>query len=113
MGKTSVFGSLLDHHIKRMNAIHGFTEADLGRQIGKGQTAVSDYRTGAVRPPLSLITEMANALELRGDIRQEFIEEAYLAHAPDRVRSLVADLRRRISRLEAMCTKHGLDVVGP
>lgn len=113
MGKNSVFGSLLDHHIRRLNAIQGFTEADLGRLIGKGQTAISDYRTGAVRPPLSLISEMANALELRGEIRQEFIEEAYLAHAPDRVRALVADLRRRISRLETLCVKHGLDVVGP
>lgn len=112
MGKRSPFATLLDYHINKRNAIDGFTEADLGKLIGKGQTAISDYRTGSLRPPLSLVTEMAEALEIRGDERTAFVEEAFLAHAPERVRALVDGLRRRVHRLEAICRQHGLDLGG-
>jgi transcriptional regulator with XRE-family HTH domain len=107
--KRTAWSMLLDGHMQRQR----ITQADLAKNIGVSQASVSDYLIGDLRPPLQHISTIADCLSLIGQERVSFIEEAYLTHAPDRVRSLVADLRRRISRLEAMCTKHGLDVVGP
>lgn len=107
--KRTAWATLLEGHMIRQR----ISQADLAKSIGISQASVSDYVIGDLRPPLQNLSALADCLSLIGQERVSFIEEAYLAHAPDRVRSLVADLRRRISRLEDICVKHGLDVVGP
>lgn len=107
--KKSAWSLLLESHMKRSQ----MTQQDIAGFLGVSQASVSDYIIGEIKPPLQHLSTLADCLGLIGQERVTFIEEGYLAHAPDRVRALVADLRRRISRLEAICVKHGLDVVGP
>jgi transcriptional regulator with XRE-family HTH domain len=109
MSKSSAWSSMLLAYRQKMR----LNQDDLAKVLGVTQATVCNYESGSSLPPLQSLSDLCDLLEMRGEERRTFIEEGYLAHAPDRVRSLVADLRRRISRLEAMCTKHGLDVVGP
>lgn len=61
---------------------------------------ISLYESGNNLPPLSQVSEFADVLELTGTDRSTFIEEAYLAHAPDVIRCLIQELRISIKRLE-------------
>jgi transcriptional regulator with XRE-family HTH domain len=100
----STWGMLLETHMRRTQ----LTQSDIAKTLGVSQPCVSDWQIGAVRPPLQHLTDLAELLGLFGAERLTFVEEAYLAHAPDRVRNLVADLRARIIKLERAQRKSGL-----
>jgi transcriptional regulator with XRE-family HTH domain len=97
-GRDNTFGRLLAAY--RVRA--GLTQDDLARRTGFKQSAISDFEVGAVRPPLAKLADFCDALDIHTDERLRFIEEAYLAHAPDRVRAMVVDLRARVRRLERL-----------
>jgi transcriptional regulator with XRE-family HTH domain len=83
---------------------------ELARCLGVSQATISNYEKGASLPPLDKISDLCGLLEIHGEERRSFVEEAYLAHAPDRIRALIADLRARVARLEAICVKYGLNI---
>lgn len=87
---------LFEAHRKRM----AIDQGELARLIGKTQSVVSDYERGNLLPPLSLVSDIADLLSLTGTERSTFLEEAYLAHAPDILRCLVQDLKARVAKLE-------------
>jgi transcriptional regulator with XRE-family HTH domain len=60
---------------------------------------ISQVCTGRRLPPLDRIEAWADALKITGDDRSDFLRAAYLAHAPEQVRHLVADLETRIAAL--------------
>lgn len=101
--KRSPWTHLLTGHMARQR----LSQTDIARFVGVSQATISDYAIGDLLPPLTKLSDLADALSLTGQERESFVEEALLAHAPDRVRALVADLRQRISRLERICQKHG------
>lgn len=96
MTQKNNWATLFAFHRKRMN----LNQDQMAELIGKSQNTVSDYENDKLLPPLSQVVEMADLLSLTGTERATFIEEAYLAHAPDIVRCLVQDLRVRVGRLE-------------
>lgn len=62
---------------------------------------VAKVVSGKRSAPLERIDAWANALALSGDERETFLRLAYLSHAPERVRQMMADLERRTAALEA------------
>lgn len=96
MTQKNNWATIFDFHRKRMR----LNQDQMAELIGKAQNTVSDYENGKLLPPLSQVVEMADLLSLTGTERSTFIEEAYLAHAPDIVRCLVQDLKVRVARLE-------------
>jgi transcriptional regulator with XRE-family HTH domain len=94
----TAWGKLLIFHRERQR----MTGDDLSRIVGVAQRTISDYEMGVLRPPLAKLTDFCDALDIHTDERLRFIEEAYLAHAPDRVRAMVVDLRNRVRRLERL-----------
>lgn len=105
MDETSPWPSLLRTHMQR----NGFLQDDFAPKVKRSQPAISDLCNGKTLPPLSEITDFADVLELRGTERSTFIEEAYLAHAPDVVRCMLIEHRALIIRLERYIKKNGLD----
>ena len=72
---------------------------------------------GSRLPPLDRIEAWADALNLNGSERQEFIEAAWLAHCPaeaqamvQRLRERVASLAVRVMRLEHLASQSTLRV---
>lgn len=96
---------LFEAHRKR----RGITQSDAAIFMRVTQAAVSDYERGVALPPLQQLSDIANALELTGTERVSFIEEGYLVHAPDRIRIMVDDLRRRVGQLEKAIGRLGHD----
>lgn len=90
------WGILFEAHRKR----RGFNQDEMARKLGRTQAMVSFYESGQNLPPLSQIIDIADSLDLTGTERSTFIEEAYLAHAPDVIRCLVQDLKASVRRLE-------------
>lgn len=95
-GSRNAWGKMLEAERNRA----GLTGDDLGRRVGCAQKTISDYERGELRPPLDKLSDLCEALDLHGEIRNRFVEEAYLAHAPERVRVMVVDLRARVRQLE-------------
>lgn len=104
--KRSPWTHLLVGHMARQR----LSQSDVARFIGVSQATVSDYAIGDVLPPLGKLSDLADALSLTGQERTAFFEEALLAHAPDRVRAMVVDLRQRVARLERIARQQGLDL---
>jgi transcriptional regulator with XRE-family HTH domain len=86
------------------------TQVDMAKNIGVSQASVSDYLIGELKPPLHHLTAMADVLDLTGQERVTFFEEAHLAHAPERVRDIVADLRSEVARMAKLCRQNGINV---
>jgi len=90
------FRTLLRHHAD----CKGLSLRELGRRAGCSPALPGLVATGKRRPPREQIGRWAEVLGLTGAERAAFREAALLAHAPEEVRDLVADLRRRLDREE-------------
>lgn len=80
--------------------------------LGVSQALVSRYERGKTIPPLELLSHMCEILDLTGDERSSFVEEACLAHAPDRVRGIVAELRAEVARSRRLLAKYDAQFPG-
>ena len=50
-------------HLKRLRKRAGLSQAELGHAIGRGQSAISGFETGEMRPSAENIAELANILD--------------------------------------------------
>lgn len=108
MAKQGVWSLLLCAHRKKAH----INQDEFADRLRVSQGTVSNWERGESLPDLSLVADMSDALGLRGDDRRTFIEEAFLAHAPDRVRAIVADLRAEVDRCRTLLTQRGIDFPG-
>lgn len=69
----------------------------LAERLRITQQHASDIITGKHRPPRAKIEAMAELLGLEGHARAEFLDEAYLTHAPDFIRARLARLEERLA----------------
>lgn len=106
MTQRSPWAVALEYHRKR----RGFTQDSLASALRTVQSTICDYERGGLLPPLQLLSELCDVLELTGADRSAFVEEAYLAHSHDRVRALVMDLRQRYAKLERIARLKGYDL---
>jgi transcriptional regulator with XRE-family HTH domain len=70
---------LLDFHLQRKR-MSGQRFAHL---VGISQQMVHSYATGKTRPPLDLVPQWANKLELNRGEASQFLEAAFEAHTPE------------------------------
>ncbi len=84
----------------------------MGKLLDTTQGVVSDYETGKLLPPLSRVSDIATLLDLSGDERRTFIEEANLAHAPETVRNMMQDLRAELRKAHRLLLQKGVDPPG-
>lgn len=77
----------------------GTSNTDLAKMVGVTQPQVSFLINGQVRPPLNDMDKFCDALGLEGSERDNYVTQAYLAHAPQRVRILVEQQAAEIRRL--------------
>jgi transcriptional regulator with XRE-family HTH domain len=103
---TNSWGQLLAVHRTRC----GMNQDKLAKIMGITQSLVSCYERGKTLPPLDQVSDMCVTLDLTGTERQRFVEEAYLAHTPDRVLAIVMDLRVQVRRLRKLLTDRGIDL---
>ena len=108
MKKRNSWAILFEGHRKR----RGLNQDKMAKLLSTTQGTVSDYETGKLLPPTSRCSDIADLLDLTGDERRTFIEEAFLAHAPDRIRGLVADLRSEIARSRRLLAKYDAQFPG-
>lgn len=88
-------------HLTQLLDRRGLTQAAFARRVGKAPGVINFIRVGKRTPPLAQMGRWAEVLELRGEERARFLELAALAHAPEEVHRLVAQLHRRVAALEA------------
>ena len=88
--------------LKSLIAQKGYGLREFAQRVGYAHSNISAIMAGRRPPPLDRIERWADALGLDGQERQEFLEEAYLAHAPQQVRHIVDRMRVEIDSLEAM-----------
>jgi len=89
------FSDVLRAAIKRS----GLSQAGLGRACGLKGPHVNMICQRKATPPIELLEKMADALDLHGDHRAEFILHAHLAHAPEYVRKYIENLESEIGNL--------------
>ena len=63
----------------------------MARKCDPNRALFSGKRT----PPVALLARWADALDLRGKVREEFMLAGWLEHAPKELRAYVMRLRRR------------------
>lgn len=90
------FGDLLKALIDRQ----GLGLREWSRRAGYAHSNVAAVIKGRRPPPLDKIERWAVALDLDGTEKQRFIHAAYLEHAPEQVRGLVAELKARLDAME-------------
>lgn len=102
----------------------GLSQRDFAKKCGISGGYPAHFISNIRPPTLQKVDEMADALGLEGDRRAEFLEAAYLAHAPEEIRRLLEkvqsqaseyrheldDLRAQFSTLAALARKHGIKV---
>jgi predicted transcriptional regulator len=88
------FGELLAAYIKREK----LTYRDFAKKAGIPPTKTSHFVSGIRTPPLEKVGKMVTALHLDEQEAAEFMEAAYLAHAPEEVRLLVSGLRSQLAK---------------
>ena len=75
-------------------------QAAFARRAGTSKGNLSHVLSEFRKPPLKTIDKWADALDLVGDQRDNFIDLAHLAHAPDRVQRIVQRLSDKVDLLE-------------
>jgi transcriptional regulator with XRE-family HTH domain len=85
--------------LKRLLETMELEQKDFARMVGTSPSVITDTMKGRLRPPLKKIESWADALELHGDHRAEFILHAHLAHAPEYVRKYIENLESEIGNL--------------
>lgn len=108
MKKNSPWPLLLRAHREKVR----INQDDFAKRLGVSQALVSRYERGKTIPPLELLTVMCEILDLTGDERASFVEEACLAHAPDRVRAIVTELRAEVARSRRLLAKYDAQFPG-
>ena len=87
----SDFGKLLAQHLKRRRLpARGFA-----LKVGVGTSFLRYVMLGVKPVPPKRIEAWADALELTGEQRERFVEEAWLSHCPKFVKALVGQLRSK------------------
>ncbi len=88
----SAFGPILAAALES----RGMAQREFARVVGIQQGSLQHILKGRRKPPLKAIPKWADALRLKGTDREEFLEAAYLRHAPPYVQDLVSRLRRQV-----------------
>lgn len=79
----------------------GLSQAEVARRVGhKSNGVIWGVIRGQRSLPLTLIEPLANALELTGAARTDFIRKATAAFAPLPIAQMVSELERAEARLE-------------
>lgn len=92
----SSFGSLL----KALLADTKTNQPEFAAKVASTRGFVNNVIHGHRTPPLEQITKWADALGLKGAKREQFIELAELAHAPERVARRYLAMQERLRALE-------------
>jgi hypothetical protein len=87
----SDFGDLLANHLKRRH----LSARAFAKRVRIGTSFLRYVMLGSKPVPEKRIEPWADVLELAGEERERFVDEAWLSHCPDHVRKLVARLRKR------------------
>jgi transcriptional regulator with XRE-family HTH domain len=90
---TEPFGPLL----QRLLDERGWSHRRFASEVGTGQGFISQVIRGVRTPPLVQLDRWMAALDMPMAQRPAFREAALLAHAPEEVRHLVADLRQALA----------------
>ena len=97
---SEVLKRLIETKFKSQRAFIRAAEPQANEDSAQGY--VSRVLTGAKPPPMSRIAAWADALELTGDARQQFLDlalEDVLRRTPEEVQNLVASLRSELARV--------------
>ena len=90
MASNSDFGKLLAQHLNRRR----LSARSFALKVGVGTSFLRYVMLGEKPVPPKRIAAWADALELAGEERERFVDEAWLSHCPEYVRGLVARLRK-------------------
>lgn len=69
-------------------------------RIQWSESKVRQVAMGMRPPPLDRLDRWADTLGLGGESREQFVQAAHLANAPEMVREMVEQLERRVRELE-------------
>ena len=99
----SEFGTMLGRLISgKYNSRRSFVRAaEPGAKENVAQAYVSKVITKDVPAPLARLNAWADALDLRGDERDRFMDLAVKSHASDAVLAMIGRLEREVKRLSA------------
>jgi transcriptional regulator with XRE-family HTH domain len=85
---------MLDRLLKRDSP--RLSQRSFAKKAGISGGYPAHFVSGERPPPIDKLDAMADALELEGEEREQFIESAHLAHATEEVRALVGRLRAEL-----------------
>lgn len=85
------FAEFFAHHL----LLSGMSRRAFASKAGTSAGFLTNICDGSRTPPLDRLNKWADLLKLSGSNRTEFMELAYLAHAPEEVRAMVGELRRK------------------
>lgn len=111
---TPVDEKLIGHRLRELRKRRGFTQTEVGKQLGVDQTVVSNYERGAARVHGALIAGFAKALRVSADEILGLKEGASkkprngrLIRRLERVEELsAADQRAVLRYLDALVERH-------
>lgn len=80
----------------------GYNPFSFAKLVGTSQGRVVDIidRRYGGRAPLNFVAAWAEALNLEGEVLEEWMRTALLSHCPDEIRTDYMRLRARVTKLE-------------
>ena len=90
------FGKLFLDHMEYA----GFSRNVFAQKVGVSVAQIARIVKGERTPQLELVSQWADALGLKGAKREQFLELAELAHAPERVARRYLAMQERLRALE-------------
>lgn len=98
-------------NIRRLRVMHSLSQKSLGEIIGKSESQIGAYETGASEITISVLAEMATAFGGRGRIEEFFVHEEtpeeYIGNWDFEIRVFKQEDRRTITGILA---ENGYDV---
>ena len=82
-------------------SLQGLGVRDFAKKVEVDPGFLSGVLTGKRCPPLKNIEKWAEALELSGESRRNFVETGNLTHCPDIICDIVSSLKAENKRLRA------------
>lgn len=82
--------------IRKMRESAGLSQVEMAEKLGVSRPFYSNIELGKRRPPPDCLTHFADALQLAGPAREDFLAAGYLEHAPQEVRDRIARLEKTV-----------------